>query len=177
MSISALQEFTFYFLIYSLAGWLLENVYSWFIDDLFWKVGFLKGPFKPMYGFAPLFLSLTLTRHLHWIIILILSLLIPTTIEYVSGVILHSLFQKRWWDYSTQSLQLHGHICMKFSLYWCPLSLVCLYGLHPWVINLYTHMLPLWNWLIPILSLSMLADVIWSSYSWRSISKNILTTS
>ena len=176
MSISTLQEFTFYFLIYSLGGWLLENVYSWFVDDQFWKEGFLKGPFKPMYGFAPLLLSLSLTWHLHWSIIFILGFIIPTAIEYISGVLLQSLFQKRWWDYSAHSLQLQGHVCLKFSLYWCPLSLVCIYGLHPWVINIYSRTLPIWNWIFPLFVLYIIVDVIWSSYSWRLISKKSLTT-
>jgi uncharacterized membrane protein len=175
MSISDIQEATFYLMLYSFAGWVLENSYSWLMDGVFWKEGLLKGPFKPMYGFAPLLLSLTLSWHLHWIYILLMSIIIPTVIEYMSGVLLQYLFRKRWWDYSAQSVNLHGHICLRFSVYWCPLSLACIYGLHPRAISLYTHLAPIWNWLFPIFLLYIIADVVWSSYSWRMMAKEQLT--
>ncbi|AOZ92042.1 putative ABC transporter permease [Paenibacillus crassostreae] len=169
MTISTIEELTFYFMLYSFAGWVLENCHSWLTHGQFWKEGLLKGPFKPMYGFAPLLLIIISEYPLHWLYILLFSMVVPTLIEYVSGVMLHLLFHKRWWDYSNHSIQLHGHICLRFSIYWCPLSLTCLYVLHPRSISLYTQMASIWAWLFPIFLIYLLVDVVWSGYNWRAL--------
>ena len=155
-----LNEWLFYFFVYSLCGFLLENVYSWFTAGVFWKEGYLKGPFKPMYGFAPLFLLMLSEVVQSKLILWIACLVIPTVVEYVSGLLLHKLFGRRWWDYSDYRIQLDGYICLRFSLYWGVLSYVFLQFIHPVVQRVYDGMPGLWTIAGPILLLLFMIDML-----------------
>lgn len=134
----------FYFMIYACGGWLLENTYSR-IKVGTWKEPFLRGPFKPMYGFAPVILLLLAADGFHWSVLLLLCFLVPSAVEYVSGAVLHKLFRHKWWNYADCGLQLHGHICLRFSLYWTALSFLGLSALQPRVAALYVLAEPIWR--------------------------------
>ncbi|SDY94657.1 Putative ABC-transporter type IV [Evansella caseinilytica] len=162
----------FYFIIYSLCGWLLENGYSKLTSGVFWKDGFLKGPLKPMYGFAPLLLVISITPEASWFTVILLCFTVPTVIEYVTGWLLNKLFQQQWWDYTNIPLQLHGLICLPFSLCWLVLSIACVYILHPAVVTLYHHVNEMWHWLAPVFAVYLFIDVIWTS-SWRFKQKQL----
>ena len=153
-------EVFFYFIGYALGGWLLENVYSWVTTGVFFKEGPLYGPLKPMYGFAPVLIVYTMNESTPWSLLLLLCLIIPTVIEYVSGVLLERLFHQRYWDYSRLPLQLHGHICVSFSICWVLLSLAVVVLLHPLFQTLYSHISVMWDLLWPMFALILLADLI-----------------
>ncbi|WP_410769527.1 putative ABC transporter permease [Fontibacillus sp. BL9] len=155
-------ESLFYFLLYSLFGWILENVYSFATTGVFWKEGFMKGPYKPMYGFAPLLLLLLLGESRNPLLIVLLCLAVPTAVEYVSGYLLQTLFGRQWWDYSNNRGQLHGHICLRFSLYWGILSIAFLRYIHPLMERVYAGLEPSWNIAGPALLLLFLADLAWT---------------
>ncbi|WP_019421236.1 putative ABC transporter permease [Paenibacillus sp. OSY-SE] len=157
----------FYFMLYSFGGWVLEQVYSWFTTGTFWKEGFLWGPFKPMYGIAPVLLLLYAERGAHWSTMLLLCFIIPSAVEYISGLMLQKVFYRQWWDYSEYPLQLHGHICLQFSLYWLLLSFAVVHWVHPWVAALYGHLSVVWNMLCPMFMLYFLTDVAWTFWSRR----------
>jgi uncharacterized membrane protein len=160
ISIEGAARIVFYFTVYSFIGWLLENSYSFFTNDIFFKENFLYGPFKPMYGFAPLILVYLISPETHWAIVLFLCVLIPTLVEYVSGALLKMLFAKQWWDYSDTPLQLHGHICLPFSICWGILSLISLRWVHPAITSLYEAVAPYWGWIWSAVCLYFLADLV-----------------
>ncbi|MBG9796130.1 hypothetical protein ABD76_28375 [Paenibacillus dendritiformis] len=139
----------FFFTIYSLLGWLLENMYSLATTRVFFKDGFLWGPFKPMYGFAPLLLVYLSGPDTHWAVVLLLCFLVPTAVEYVSGWLLQTFFRRQWWDYSNLPLQLHGHICLSYSVCWVFLSYLCLRWIHPVLVSVYRAAEPFWQWVFP----------------------------
>ncbi|MED3575310.1 putative ABC transporter permease [Cytobacillus praedii] len=150
----------YFFTIYSLMGWLLENCYNLIINRKFFKPNFFFGPFKPMYGFAPLLLVYLVTPETNWMIVILLCFLIPTFVEYVSGVLLQKFFNRQWWDYSSLPLQLHGHICLPFSICWVALSFVCLKFIHPEIAGFYERIEPVWNLIWPIAVLYFIAELI-----------------
>ena len=152
----------FYFAVYSFLGWVLENSYSLATNREFFKANFLRGPFKPMYGFAPVALVYLISQDTHWTVTILLCLIIPTLVEYVSGVLLQKVFRRQYWDYSNIPLQLHGHICMPFSLCWMLLSIVCLKSIHPVIVSLYGSINLYWSWVWPIVSLYFIAELFWA---------------
>lgn len=162
-------EMSFYFLLYALFGWLLENVYSLFTQGVFWKEGFLKGPFKPMYGVAPLLLLLFVQEGLgdRPLLTAIGCLMIPTVVEAVSGYLLLTLFGRRWWDYSGLRFQLSGHVCLRFSLYWGILSALMLKLLHPLAEQAYHQVSTVWTVAGPALLLLFAADLAWTCLTRR----------
>jgi len=163
------SAYFFYFIVYSFLGWVLEGTYNLYSQGSFRKEGFLKGPFKPMYGFAPLFLLAA--RNLPLPLFLLLALLIPSAVEYASGWLLKSMFHKQWWDYSRMPHQLQGHICLRFSLYWWVLSAACIYILHPVMVFLYGLIEPVWELALPLVALLLIVDLLWTCRSRRREAK------
>jgi uncharacterized membrane protein len=161
------EEMFFYFTIYAWAGWLLEIGYHWVITGELGKDGFLKGPFKPMYGTTPVLLLGIVQPEVHWSLVLILCLLIPTIVEYISGDLLKRLFHRQWWDYSKHRFQIHGHICLSFSLCWLVLSLGVLYGIQPLFHTAYLMIAPLWSLMWPTVAIYFATDLAWTIRSRR----------
>lgn len=150
----------YFFTIYSLMGWLLENCYNLIINRKFFKPNFFFGPFKPMYGFAPLLIVYIIKPETNWMIVILLCFLIPTFVEYISGALLQKLFNRQWWDYSGLPLQLHGHICLPFSVCWVVLSFVCLKLIHPVIVASFSKVESAWNLIWPIIVLYFIAEII-----------------
>ncbi|MCR8643519.1 putative ABC transporter permease [Paenibacillus sp. N1-5-1-14] len=149
----------FYFIIYSFGGWLLENTHSKITTGTFRKKGFLQGPFKPMYGIAPVLVLLLLPLYPHFSFLLLLAILVPSMVEFISGALLHKLFHKKWWDYSEYRFQVRGHVCMRYSIYWVLLSLLVYYFVHPIVSVMYLVLYPVWLQLCPFMMMLFFADV------------------
>ncbi len=154
-------------MIYSFFGWVLEGAYNLYSQGSFRKEGFLKGPFKPMYGFAPLLLLAAQMLELPLPLFLGLALIIPSAVEYASGWLLKSAFHKQWWDYSSMPFQLHGHICLKFSLYWWVLATACIYLLQPLMELVYHLLEPVWVPGMPLIIILFSADLLWTFWSRR----------
>lgn len=161
-ALAAVSPYLFYFTVYSFLGWVLEGSYNLYSAGAFRKEGFLKGPFKPMYGCVPPLLLTGQSIGLPLPVFLMLTLIIPSAVEFVSGWLLKGIFRKQWWDYSGMPYQLQGHICLKFSLYWWGLSIACIYGLQPLVHFLYLHVEQVWTPLIPLALLLFSADLLWT---------------
>ena len=41
-----------------------------------------------------------------------------TVFEYIVSFVFETIFGIRWWDYTNEFLNLHGRICLMFSLVW-----------------------------------------------------------
>jgi uncharacterized membrane protein len=118
-----------YFLIYSFAGWVVEVIYH-AVD--FGKVinrGFLNGPVCPVYGFgmlAVLAAGNVMTdrggaadvTQMNGVELFFFGMILTTLVELIAGWMLDKLFQARWWDYSKKPFNLHGYICLEFSIIW-----------------------------------------------------------
>ncbi|MBP2239858.1 putative membrane protein [Cytobacillus eiseniae] len=150
----------FFFIIYAFFGWLLENSYNFITKRRFFKPNFFLGPFKPMYGFAPLLLVFFIKPETNWVVVIFLCFFIPTFVEYVSGALLEKFFHQKWWDYSDLPLQIHGHICLSFSLCWIALSLICIHFIHPGIVFLYGFVSSAWGLVWPIVSIYLLVEFI-----------------
>ena len=46
------------------------------------------------------------------------AMLLGSVLEYAAGFLLEKLFHQKWWDYSDTPHNLHGYICLKFSVVW-----------------------------------------------------------
>lgn len=154
----ATEAFVFYFMIYSFLGWLLENSYSLMINEGFFKPSFLKGPFKPMYGIAPVLLLIFTTKETPWIVLIILCFFIPSIVEYTTGAMLQRFFRRQYWDYSQLPMQINGHICFPFTVCWLLLSLICIKWIHPFVSAIHQMAGADWLWIYPVILLYFLAE-------------------
>lgn len=150
----------FSFVVYSFLGWIIEEVYCFYKKHKFKEDGFLIGPFKPMYGIAVSILVIFKNYfHNNSIIILILCLLIPSIVEYISGDILQSIFNKKYWDYSNLKYNLNGLISIRFSIYWTFLTFFGLKYFEPFINNIYNSYNNIFYVIIPILLIYLLIDL------------------
>ncbi|MBW9152392.1 putative ABC transporter permease [Clostridium estertheticum] len=123
-----------YFIVYSFMGWCLETVYTTIRKKEFVNRGFLNGPFCPIYGFAILSIIVLLKPiENNYIFLLLGSIFLTSLIEYITGYILETTFDSTWWDYSDEPYNLHGRICLKFSIIWGFISILILKVIHPYI--------------------------------------------
>lgn len=133
----------FYFILYAFLGWCVEVLYASKNKGEFVNRGFLNGPFCPVYGFGAIFLILIVKPFEKNILFLIIAcLFFPSFIEYITGYILEKLFNTSWWDYSKTKFNLHGRICLKFSIIWFFVSLLLILFIHPFIIESIVNSIP-----------------------------------
>lgn len=125
----------YYFIIYSFMGWCIETVYATINKKEFVNRGFLHGPFCPIYGFGTLSIIVLLKPiETNYIFLFLGSVFLTSTIEYVTGYILENSFNSTWWDYSDKPYNLHGRICLSFSIIWGFISIFILKVIHPYIV-------------------------------------------
>lgn len=123
-----------YFIIYSFMGWCLETVYATIRKKEFVNRGFLSGPFCPIYGFAILSVIVLLKPiENNYIFLFLGSIFLTSIVEYITGYVLETAFDSTWWDYSNTPYNLHGRICLKFSILWGLVSILILKVIHPYI--------------------------------------------
>lgn len=164
----------FSFIIYSIAGWLIESIYRSIIEKKIINSGFLHGPCCPIYGFGAIFLILVFNNIKNPIWLFILGFVTLTLWEYIVGVILEKLFHTKYWDYSNERININGRVCLKNSIYWGILTVIFILIIHP-TISKVIYIIPedmLTNINILLYSI-LLIDTIISSLKIHSINKHI----
>lgn len=133
----------FFFFIYSFLGWISEVGYAYHNRKIFVNRGFLFGPLCPIYG-SSLVLAIVLTNEIksNLLLLFIFATIITSTLEYFTGLILEKLFNLKWWDYSEDPFNLHGHICLHFSIMWGIVTTIIIKIIHP-IINFLVLAIPM----------------------------------
>lgn len=132
-----MYDLFFYFVIYSFFGWCTEVIYAAYSRHQFVNRGFLNGPFCPIYGFGALILIVLLSPiKSNLFLLFILSVLLTSLLEYITGYILEKAFNTTWWDYSDDAFNIHGRICLSFSILWGIVSVIVVKLIHPLIKNM-----------------------------------------
>ena len=125
-------ELVWIFIIYAFIGWCTEVSYAALDRGIFVNRGFLNGPYCPIYGCGVVIVVAVLTPLKENLLILFIgSFLLTSILEYITGYLLEKVFHNQWWDYSDKPFNIHGYVCLKFSIYW---GLACTFimdVLHP----------------------------------------------
>ncbi len=101
------------FIIYSVAGWLLEVIYCSIVSHRFINRGFLKGPLCPIYGVGGILVIFALKPLSGNIVLLFIVAGIATScLEYATSWVLEFLFATKWWDYSVNRFNVNGRVCL-----------------------------------------------------------------
>ena len=158
-----------YFIISSFLGWVLEVVYHAVGQGLVVNRGFLNGPVCPIYGVGVI-LIFTLAELVYeggveatqTIVLFAGGVVFATAVELFGGWALDKLFHARWWDYSNEPFNLHGYICLKFSLLWGLAIVFVVRVLHPFIAAHSAAMIPeKYGWpVLAVLGAAYLADII-----------------
>lgn len=157
-----------YFMIYSFLGWVLEVVYHAVGQGLVVNRGFLNGPVCPIYGVGVI-LIFTLAELVYeggveatqTIVLFAGGVVFATAVELFGGWALDKLFHARWWDYSNEPFNLHGYICLKFSLLWGLAIVFVVRVLHPFIAHSAAMIPEKYGWpVLAVLGAAYLADII-----------------
>lgn len=106
------------FIIYSFIGWIMEILITTTDRKKIVNRGFLIGPYLPIYGTGALSIIIVLKPYHHdYFVLFIMSILVCSTIEYITSYLMEKFFKARWWDYSHIPFNLNGRICLAFSLF------------------------------------------------------------
>lgn len=126
--------YLWYFLIYAFLGWCAEVAYATLNTGKFINRGFLNGPVCPIYGFGVVLVISLLTPLKENILLMFLgSVVLTSTLEFLTGWILKTLFSQTWWDYSDVPFNIGGYICLKFSIMWGIVCLLIMSVIHPMI--------------------------------------------
>lgn len=121
------------FALYCFVGWIAEVIYRSVSQRKFVNAGFLFGPFIPIYGVGA-FLVVVLEYALQdWPITVRFAAfgLLITLLEYLVGYLSEKIFKLTLWNYSECRFNLHGRVCLRFSLLWTLLALAFVIFIHP----------------------------------------------
>jgi len=122
----------YFFVFYSFAGWCVEVLYYFKNEHKFVNRGFLYGPFCPIYGFGVLSLIIFLDSYKNNIFeLFFLACILTSVLEYFTGFILEKTFKTKWWDYTDDPFNIHGRVCLLYSLLWGASEVVIIRILHP----------------------------------------------
>lgn len=129
------------FLFFSIIGWLYEVALAFIYGYGFVNRGFLHGPYLPLYGSGALLLILLLKplmtvktsgrKPAALPVVFLAIVLITTTLEYAVSLFLETVFDHRFWDYSTYYWQFQGRICASASIRFGLGGMLFLYVLVP----------------------------------------------
>ena len=130
---------TYYFLlfmIYSVAGWLLEVTCKYIDYKKFINRGFLIGPYCPIYGFGSVLITFLLYRYEEDpIVLFLMTILICGALEYFTSWAMEKIFKARWWDYSKRKFNLDGRICLGTLVPFGVFGLILTYITNPFLLN------------------------------------------
>ena len=121
-------------IIYSFLGWVWETCYVSVKSGKFVNRGFINGPLCTIYGFGAVSVYVILRPFSDNLLYLYLGgVVVATALEYVTAVLMESIFHTSWWDYSDNKFNFQGRICLGASLGWGAFTVILFKVLHPLV--------------------------------------------
>ena len=133
-----------FFLFFSIFGYLFETLCAYIFKSGF-NSGILYGPWTPLYGFGviiimllsnKIFESLHLNKVVETIIVFVVITIVLTILEWLGGILIEKLFHITFWDYSNYKYHIGKYISLEMSLVWGVGSIILIYLVLPWSLNL-----------------------------------------
>lgn len=123
-----------HFGFYSFLGWCTERIFAWLTHSpVRRRRCLLFLPMCPVYGLSMALLLILPQPWLQFPCILLAGLVLPSAVEYGYHWAGERLFRIRFWDYSHHFGNLHGRICLSFSLAWVALVSLAVTMLQPFI--------------------------------------------
>lgn len=140
--INTICRYFFWFMLYSVAGWVMETLLFLIRDRKAVKRGFLFGPVCPIYGCAAVISTALIYDRIHNIFLVFLAgFFLCGILEYATHFILEKLFHAMWWDYSGRKFNIKGRVYLNGLVVFGAGVVLIVKVLQPLVIKL-TDMMP-----------------------------------
>lgn len=169
-----IYELLWMFLIYAFLGWCVEVIYHALECGDFNNRGFLNGPVCPIYGVGATVVIAVLTRVDNLFLMFLLSMILTSFLELVTGFALKKIYHTSWWDYSDEPFNLGGYICLKFSILWGLACVGVTEIVHPLIMNV-VDIIPQFLGIILLIGLLCIfvADIIVTVTAMNSLTKRM----
>lgn len=131
-----LTQYFLLFMIYSVAGWVLEVTCKLIEYKRFINRGFLIGPYCPIYGWGAVAITFLLYRYSYDpLILFFMTLLTCSILEYATSWVMEKLFKARWWDYSKRKFNVDGRVCLGTMIPFGIFGMILTYVTNPLIIS------------------------------------------
>lgn len=120
------------FLTYSILGFFYECIIN-FIQDGRFSSGFMYGPWTSIYGIGVLIILYIYKKLKKYnkikrlIIMSIISMIVLTLLEYITGNLIELIFHTSFWDYSNYKFNYGKFISLESSLIWMIGSIIIIF--------------------------------------------------
>lgn len=120
------------FLTYSILGFFYECIIN-FIQDGRFSSGFMYGQWTPIYGIGVLIILYIYKKLKKYnkikrlIIMSIISMIVLTLLEYITGNLIELIFHTSFWDYSNYKFNYGKFISLESSLIWMIGSIIIIF--------------------------------------------------
>lgn len=135
-----------YFLVFAIIGWLIETAYSFYSLGHFTKRGFLYGPLCPIYGWGAIILIMFFSKYKKKNFkLFIYAAIIFSLFEYLVSFGMEALFSLKWWDYTSEFMNLNGRVSIFYSFAWGIIAILVINFIYPFFkkkINLILSKIP-----------------------------------
>lgn len=124
------------FFLFSILGHFIENFVYVHVDS-----GILFGFWTPIYGFGVVLIliidyvlrKLKVNKYIFPLVLFVFSAIFLSTLEYIGGTIIESLFGRVFWDYSYEEFHIGKYTSLKMCLLWGGASILVVYLLKPFL--------------------------------------------
>ncbi len=129
------------FFVYAMLGYFCEITFCSLQENkLVLNRGFCLGPYCPIYGVGAILMLLLLSKYKEDPIILILmSAIICSVVEYITSAILEKIFKARWWDYSNRKFNIEGRVCLEYALFFGLGGFMIIYIINPIITSVFNQ--------------------------------------
>ncbi|MCR5671465.1 MAG: putative ABC transporter permease [Butyrivibrio sp.] len=118
-------QWLFLFYCFSFFGWCFESAYVSIHEKKLVNRGFMRGPFLPLYGCGGVMMLIASSPFYdNVLLVYIAGCMGATALEYITAVVMETLFNVRYWDYSHKKFNFQGRISLESSLFWGVLTVV-----------------------------------------------------
>lgn len=131
------------FFIGCFAGVIIERLWAYVRYGVMEpRVGLIYGPFNLVYGLGAWALTAALYpfRNRSKLLSFLGGMLIGSVVEYGCSLFQEVVFGSVSWDYSNRPFNLHGRICLLYSIYWGVLGVLWIKELYPrmarWILKI-----------------------------------------
>lgn len=152
----------FNLIFYSIFGFIYETILK-IIFSFNYDSGIMYGPYTFLYGLCItlmffIFERIKIGSNIRKVLMFfILSFIIITTIEWITGILLEKLFNLVYWNYTNYPLNIGKYISIPTSFFWSMTVILLYYFIKPLTDKLYAKTPKI---IIAILGVVMLIDFI-----------------
>lgn len=174
--LEVILNWVFYFILYSVVGYICEVTLSSLREKKLVNRGFLFGPWIPIYGVGTLLILIfTFSVKKNLTLTFLVSMLVCSFLEYFTSWAMEKIFNIKWWDYSkTDKYNLNGRICLRNCLAFGIGGSLIVFQFHPLVESFVSGIfLPLKTSIIFIFLILFILDLIASNYAVIKVKKTL----